>query len=113
VQNRILTLATIIFVAAGIFQECSTSTPTSKKYSYGQVVTYAELLVLHEREKMVYSTPDSIYRNRVNQFFSQRKIAKEEFEKRIIELSRDNDAWRSFLMEATVAVDSIKSAKPV
>lgn len=109
-QKRILIFATILFTAAGFFQQCSTS--TSKKYTYRQVVTYAELLVLHEREKMAYSTPDSIYQIKVNQFFVQRKITKEDFEKQIFELSRDDDAWRSFLMEATIAVDSIKSAKP-
>ena len=94
-----------------IFAGCST--PAPKKFSSALVRTYAELLVLHEKEKIVGSTPDSLYRFNVKEFFAARKINEEDFQKKITEISRNDVAWREFHMEATAAVDSIKAAKPV
>ena len=75
--------------------------------------TYAELLVLHEKEKLAGSTPDSLYAMRVKDFFAARKINEDEFQRRIGEISRNDIAWRAFLNDATVATDSIKAAKPL
>ena len=86
-------------------------TPAPKKFSPELVRVYAELLILHEKEKISSTTPDSLYRLKVKGFFEARKIDEEGFQKQISEISRDDAAWREFLNKTTVAVDSIKAAK--
>ena len=108
-HNRIPYFISILIITVPFFLGCSTS--PAKKYSADLVRTYAELLVFHEKEKMVGTTSDSLYQNKLKEFFAKRKMDKEEFEKQIVELSRNDEPWRSFLMEATVALDSIKSVK--
>jgi hypothetical protein len=71
------------------------------------------LLVLHEKEKLTGNTPDSLYTIKVKSLFAAREINEEEFQRRIEDLSHDDVAWRGFLNDATVAMDSIKTAKPL
>lgn len=94
-----------------VFECCGT--PAAKKYPPELVHTYAELLVLHEKEKIAGNTPDSLYTIKVKGLFATRKINEEEFQRRLVDLSHDDVAWRSFLNDATVAMDSIKAAKPL
>lgn len=86
--------------------------PAPKKYSTELVRMYAELLVMHEREKIAGNATDSLYQTKVRGLFTTRKINEEEFQKRVAEISRDDIAWRSFLSEATALMDSIKATKP-
>jgi hypothetical protein len=103
-------LFVVMLIAAALDQGCGTQTPI--KYSHALVRTYAELLVFHEKEKMIGTMSDSLYRRRLKDFFAERKIDEGEFRNQITRISRDDVAWRLFLNEATAAVDSIKSAKP-
>jgi len=91
----------------------SCGVPSAKKYPPELVRTYAELLILHEKEKIAGNTPDSVYTMKVKSFFAERKLNEEEFQRRIADLSYNDVAWRGFLNDATVAVDSIKAAKPI
>ena len=85
---------------------------TAPKYTHATVRTYAELLLFHEKQKMIGMIPDSTYQNRLRIFFAERKIDERDFENQITQISRDGTAWRSFLAEATVVVDSIRTTKP-
>lgn len=99
-------------VCSSIILECC-GAPTTKKYPQELVQTYAELLVLHEKEKIAGNTSDSLYTIKVREFFAARKIHEDDFRRRVAELSSDDIAWRGFLNDATVAMDSIKAAKPL
>jgi hypothetical protein len=111
VHKQISIPLSFVFFSLLIFEGCSS--PAPKKISSALVRTYAELLVMHEKEKIVGSTPDSLYRLNVKEFFAARKINEEDFQKEVTQISRNDVAWRVFLNEATAAVDSIKAAKPV
>lgn len=87
------------------------TTPLQKKYSDESVRVYAELLVLHEREKVFGNTPDSLYRLKVKDLLAARKIDEENYRRRIEELSRDDAEWREFLGRATAVMDSLKVAR--
>lgn len=99
-------------LCSSIVLECC-GAPAAKKYPTELVRTYAELLVLHEKEKIAGNTPDSLYTSKVESFFAARKIDEEEFQRRIVDLSHDDVAWRGFLNDATVAMDSIKTTRPL
>ena len=86
---------------------------SSRKYPREFVVTYAELLVLHEKEKVTGNTPDSVYRVKVRELLAARNENEGEFKKRVEELSRDDQVWRTFLGEATGLMDSIKAVRPM
>jgi hypothetical protein len=85
--------------------------PASKKFSSETVHTYAELLALHEKEKIVGSTPDTVYRRDVADFFSARKINEEEFQKEIADISHDDLAWKEFLTKSQILLDSMRTAR--
>lgn len=99
-------------LGSSIVLECC-GTPAAKKYPPELVHTYAELLILHEKEKIAGNTPDSLYTIKVKSFFAARNINEEEYQRRIVDLSHIDVAWRGFLNDATVAMDSIKTAKPL
>lgn len=92
-----------------IFGGCSA--PAPKKFSNETVRVYAELLALHEKEKISGSTLDSTYRREVRDFFSARKINEDDFQKQVTEISHDDLAWRDFLSKSIAALDSIKAVK--
>ena len=85
--------------------------PAPKKFSSEMVRVYAELLALHEKEKISGSVPDSTYRRELREFFSVRKMNEEDFQKQVIEISRDDVAWRDFLSKSIASLDSIKAAR--
>ena len=87
------------------------SAPSPKKISNETIRVYAELLAMHEKEKISGSTLDSAYRRDVREFFSVRKINEQDFQKKVIEISHDDLAWRDFLSKSMAVLDSIKAAK--
>ena len=100
----------VILIAAWLFPGCAPDPPP--KYSHEIVRTYAELIVFHEKQKLVWMIPDTLYRERLKDFFAERKTDEGKFKDQITQISRDGTTWRVFLNEVTAAVDSIKSAKP-
>ncbi len=110
-HTRSFLVLSFVLCSSIIFQCCGT--PAAKKYPPELLHTYAELLVLHEKEKIAGNTPDSLYTIKVKSLFAARKINEEDFQQRIVDLSHDDVAWRGFLNDATVAVDSIKATKPL
>ena len=94
-----------------VFGGCST--PAPKKFSSETVHVYAELLAMHEKEKISGSTPDSTYRREVREFFSARKMNEEDFQKQIAEISHDDLTWRDFLSKSMAVLDSIKAVRTV
>ena len=88
-----------------VFGGCST--PAPKKFSSETVHVYAELLAMHEKEKISGSTPDSTYRRDVREFFSVRKINEKDFQKQVVEISHDDLTWRDFLSKSMAVLDSI------
>ena len=94
-----------------VFGGCST--PAPKKFSSETVHVYAELLAMHEKEKISGSTPDSTYRREVREFFSARKMNEEDFQKQVTEISHDDLTWRDFLSKSMAVLDSIKAARTV
>jgi hypothetical protein len=110
-HTRSYIVLSFVLCSSIVFECCGTS--TAKKYSPELVNTYAELLALHEKEKIAGNTPDSLYTIKVKSLFASRKINEEEFQRHIVDLSHDDVAWRGFLNDATVAMDSIKTAKPL
>ena len=107
---RFFLIFSFVFCSSILLEYCGT--PPAKKYPPELVRTYAELLVLHDKEKISGNTTDSMYTIKVKNLFAARKINEEEFQLRITDLSHDDVAWRGFLNEATVAMDSIKAVKP-
>lgn len=110
-HTRSFLVLSFVLCSSIVFECCGTT--AAKKYSPELVHTYAELLVLHEKEKIAGNTPDSLYTIKVKSLFAARKINEEEFQRRIVDLSHDDVAWRGFLNDATVAMDSIKTAQPL
>jgi len=104
--DRLLSILPFVLI---ILAGCGT--PASKKFSSETARTYAELLALHEKEKIVGSTPDSLYRRDVADFFSARKIHEEDFQKEIADISHDDLAWKEFLTKSLILLDSIKAAR--
>jgi len=110
-HTRFFIVLSFVLCSSIVLEYCGT--PAAKKYSPELVHTYAELLVLHEQEKIAGTTSNSLYKIKVKSLFAARKINEEEFQRRIVGLSNDDVAWRDFLNDATVAIDSIKTAKPL
>ncbi len=92
-----------------VFGGCST--PAPKKFSNETVHVYAELLAMHEKEKLFGFIPDSTYRHEVRDFFSAKKINEEDFRKQVAAISHDDIAWRDFLSKSMTVLDSIKAAR--
>jgi hypothetical protein len=109
VSARITFPILILLFLFTVFGGCSA--PAPKKFPNELVHVYAELLAMHEKEKISGSTLDSTYRRQVREFFSARKINEQDFEKQVAEISHDDLTWRDFLSKSMAAVDSIKAAR--
>ncbi|MDD8018447.1 MAG: hypothetical protein PHP42_08740 [Bacteroidota bacterium] len=72
------------------------------------VATYAELMVMYEKEKMVNKITDSLYQIKVADLFRQKNMTEEKFKSQIDEIKMDNHEWRDFLTQVTAATDSLK-----
>ncbi len=101
----ILLAPLLLSVLAG----CGAQAP--KKFSNETVRVYAELLALHEKEKISGTMPDSAYRREVREFFAAKKLDEQDFQKQVTEISRDEAEWRDFLSKSMSELDSIKAAR--
>lgn len=90
------------------FTSCSSS--TSKPYNRDLVITYAELTLLYEKEKMTNKVVDSLYQIKVKDFFAAKGYEQGKFKQVIDELSQHPEAWKMFIQDVTTAMDSLKAA---
>lgn len=97
----------IWFLAFGIL--CTGCSPSnSKPYDRSLVVTYAELTLLYEKEKMTNRVVDSLYQLKVQDFFARKGLEQESFRSVVDELSKHPEAWKMFIQDVTAAMDSVK-----
>jgi hypothetical protein len=96
----------LFLLAAG----CRTQNQLQQKQN-AFVTTYAELLLLHEKEKMRNHLPDSLYQMKVDTFFLQHHTTKEQFRNTMADISADPENWKNFLQDVNRAVDSIRSRR--
>jgi len=94
----------------GISASGCVSEPT-RNYKKEFVNTYAELTLLFEKEKMVKKQTDSSYQIIVKDFFVKKGVEQEIFKKQIEEMSKDEQVWKLFIQDVSVAMDSLKSGK--
>ncbi len=106
-KKPLFTLLLIIIIIGSGLIGCSPE--NSKPYDRALVITYAELTLLYEKEKMTEKMADSLYRNSVNDFFVQRGYEQETFREVIDDLSEYPEAWKMFLQDVTTAMDSIRN----
>jgi ABC-type multidrug transport system fused ATPase/permease subunit len=101
----------ILICSFGLGMYCSScSSPSSKPYNHDLVVTYAELTLLYEKEKMTNKIIDSLYQIKVKDFFAAHGYEQEKFKQVIDELSQHPEAWKMFIQDVTMAMDSLKAA---
>ena len=75
------------------------------------VVTYAELSILNETEKMTNKITDSLYQIKVKEFFEKKGVTEDAFKEEITVVEKDNVEWKEFVQQVSTAVDSLKSHK--
>ena len=80
----------------------------SKSYDKSTLITYAELILLYEKEKMVNKQTDSSYVIKVNEFFASKGLRQDEFKKRIEAISQNDEEWKIFIQDVSTAMDSLK-----
>jgi hypothetical protein len=80
----------------------------SKSYDKSTLITYAELTLLYEKEKMVNKQTDSSYVIKVNEFFASKGLRQDEFKKRIEAISQNDEEWKIFIQDVSTAMDSLK-----
>ncbi len=101
-------LFAICFLSLGIYLGgCSSS--SSKPYDHSLVVTYAELNLFYEQEKLNNKETDSLYQVKVKEFFARKGLKQDEFKNEIDNLSEQDEAWKMFIHDVTTAMDSLKS----
>lgn len=92
----------------GISAAGCVSEPT-RTYGKEVVITYAQLTLLYEQEKMVNKLNDSTYQVKVTEFFRQKGIEEALFKKGVEEFSRNEGVWKLFIQDVSVAMDSLKT----
>ncbi len=80
----------------------------SRNYDTATVITYAELTLLYEREKMTGRQSDSSYKVRVDSFFASKGTEREGFKKTIDEISANSEVWKLFIQDVSAAMDTIR-----
>lgn len=80
----------------------------TKSYDKSTLITYTELTLLYEKEKMTNKQTDSSYVIKVNEFFVSKGIEQIEFKKRIETISQDEEMWKIFIQDVSTAMDSLK-----
>lgn len=80
----------------------------TKSYDKSTMITYAELTLLYEKEKMVNKQTDSSYVIKVNEFFASKGMQQSEFKKRIETISQDEEEWKIFIQDVSTTMDSLK-----
>lgn len=84
------------------------SSQQQKPYDKSTLITYAELTLLYEKEKMVNKQTDSSYVIKVNEFFVSKGLQQDEFKKRIEAISQNDENWKIFIQDVSTAMDSLK-----
>ena len=86
------------------------SEPT-RNYKKDFVVTYAELTLLYEKEKMQKHQTDSAYQVTVQQFFEKKGLKQADFKGAVEQLSGNEKVWKLFIQDVTTAMDSLRALK--
>ncbi len=81
----------------------------SKTYDKSTMITYAELTLLYEKEKMVNKQTDSSYVIKVNEFFASKGLQQNEFKKKIETIAQDDEEWKIFIQDVSTVMDSLKN----
>ncbi len=81
----------------------------SKTYDKSTMITYAELTLLYEKEKIVNKQTDSSYVIKVNEFFASKGLQQNEFKKKIETISQDDEEWKIFIQDVSTVMDSLKN----
>lgn len=84
---------------------------STRTYGKEVVVTYAELTLMYEKEKMVNKLDDSSYQVKVAEFFRKKGIEEKVFRKGVEEFSRDEGVWKLFIQDVSAVMDSLKTLK--
>ncbi len=71
-------------------------------------MTYAELTLFYEKEKMTNKVVDSLYQIKVKDFFIQKGLEQKIFKEVVDELSKHPEEWKMFIQDVTTAMDSLK-----
>jgi len=99
----------ICFIVMISSMGCKKKHPSLKDHNL--VVTYAELSILNENEKMVKKATDSLYQIKVKEFFANKGVTEDAFKEEITGVEKDNVEWREFIQQVSTAVDSLKALK--
>ncbi|MDP1675732.1 MAG: hypothetical protein Q8L88_02610 [Bacteroidota bacterium] len=83
----------------------------TKSYDKSTLITYAELTLLYEKEKMVNKQTDSSYVIKVNEFFASKGLQQDEFKRRIETISQNDEEWKIFIQDVSTAMDSLKRSE--
>jgi hypothetical protein len=97
----------IIFCFALVSNGCTVQ--DSKPYDRSLVLTYAELTLLYEKEKMTHRLTDSLYQIKVTEFFSGKGLEQHTFKKTIDKMTEYPQVWKLFIQDVTTAMDSIRN----
>lgn len=108
IKNRLTLLLLGITFFLPAFFTASCTGEHSKPYDRPLVTTYAELTLLYEKEKMMNKLSDSLYQIKVKEFFASKGYEQEKFKKVIEELSQHPEAWKMFIQDVTIAMDSLQ-----
>ena len=101
-------IQTLCIIFLGIFTSCEQS-PSPKGYDIALVSTVAEISLLHEKEKILAHSSDSLYQKRVTEYFEKKKIDRNLFESQCTALMKDPKTWQSFMADVSRSIDSLKS----
>lgn len=107
-HSKFTVYTAVLITAFLLIEGCSKQSPEQpQRKSF--VATYAELLLLHEKEKMQNHLPDSLYQMKVDTFFLQHHSTREKFRKTLADISANSEDWKNFLQEVNRAVDSLRN----
>jgi predicted tellurium resistance membrane protein TerC len=111
IQIHSLRLIFIIFCIAVVSNGCTLQ--DSKPYDRSLVLTYAELTLLYEKEKMTNRLTDSLYQIKVTEFFSGKGLEQQTFKKTIDKMTEYPQVWKVFIQDVTTAMDSIRNSADI
>lgn len=97
----------LFFLLISFLIGCSSIKKPTDDKQFVQV--YAELSLLHEKEKMIAKSSDSLYQVKVKDFLAKKGMSEEEFRSRSNDVMKDYKVWQLFLTDVSKAVDSLKS----
>jgi hypothetical protein len=75
------------------------------------VKVFAELSMLHDKEKLNAKLTDSLYQRKVNEFFKTKNISQTEFRAKSELLMNDHRIWQAYLVEISKTMDSLRTVQ--